>query len=32
MYYGGADTCVALATASLKEILAYMENCKDYHG
>jgi len=25
MYYGGADTCVAVATASLKEILDYME-------
>ncbi|AFV25220.1 hypothetical protein Mpsy_3021 [Methanolobus psychrophilus R15] len=25
MYYGGADTCVALATASMKEILDYME-------
>jgi len=27
MYYGGADTCVALATASMKEILDYMERC-----
>ncbi|MCQ6963446.1 glycosidase [Methanolobus chelungpuianus] len=25
MYYGGADTCVAVATASLEEILDYME-------
>ncbi|WP_182188182.1 glycosidase [Pectinatus frisingensis] len=27
MYYGAADTCIALATASLDEILSYIESC-----
>lgn len=27
MYYGAADTCIALATASLDDILAYIETC-----
>lgn len=27
MYYGAADTCIALATASLDEILDYIRNC-----
>jgi len=27
LYYGGADTCVALATAQLSEILGYLRDC-----
>jgi predicted GH43/DUF377 family glycosyl hydrolase len=27
LYYGGADTCLALATAHLGEILAYLDTC-----
>ena len=27
MYYGGADSCLALATANLSEILAYLRTC-----
>jgi len=27
LYYGGADTCLALATASLSDILAYLRDC-----
>lgn len=27
MYYGAADTCIAMATASLKEILDYILSC-----
>ncbi len=27
LYYGGADTCVALATGSLKEIIDYLRHC-----
>ncbi len=27
MYYGAADTCIAFATASLKEVLDYILSC-----
>jgi len=27
LYYSGADTCVALATASMKEVMAFMMKC-----
>ena len=27
MYYGGADTCLALATAQLSDVLSYLRNC-----
>ncbi|MHB8194420.1 MAG: glycoside hydrolase family 130 protein [Bellilinea sp.] len=27
MYYGGADTCIALATASISDLLAYLRKC-----
>jgi predicted GH43/DUF377 family glycosyl hydrolase len=27
LYYGGADTCLALATARLDDLLAYLEKC-----
>ena len=27
MYYGAADTCLALATASLSDVLAYLRGC-----
>lgn len=27
MYYGGADTCVALATARLSDVLSYTHSC-----
>jgi len=27
MYYGGADSCICLATANLSELLQYMNNC-----
>jgi predicted GH43/DUF377 family glycosyl hydrolase len=27
LYYGGADTCLALATAQLSEVLAYLRTC-----
>jgi predicted GH43/DUF377 family glycosyl hydrolase len=30
MYYGGADTCIALATASLAEVLEYVRAMPDY--
>ena len=26
MYYGGADSCICLATANLKELLAYLKD------
>lgn len=29
MYYGAADTCIALAAASLDEILEYINNCPE---
>ena len=29
LYYGGADTSIALATAPMKEILSYMKNCPE---
>lgn len=28
MYYGGADSCIGIATAKLKELLKYINNCK----
>ena len=31
IYYGGADTCVALATANLPEVLAYLHRCPGQH-
>jgi hypothetical protein len=27
MYYGGADSCLALATAQLSELLGYLRKC-----
>jgi beta-1,4-mannooligosaccharide phosphorylase len=27
LYYGGADTCLALATAQLSDLLGYLGNC-----
>ena len=30
VYYGAADSVVALATADLRDILQYLEGCKDY--
>lgn len=27
LYYGGADTCVALATAQLSDLLSYLREC-----
>jgi hypothetical protein len=37
IYYGGADSCIALATAQLSELLAYMKTCprpnpRRHHG
>ncbi|MFA6941527.1 MAG: glycosidase [Clostridiaceae bacterium] len=29
MYYGGADSCIGLATANLCELLQYMNNCPE---
>ena len=29
LYYGGADTCIALATASLRELLDYLHSCPE---
>lgn len=29
MYYGGADSCIALATAKLPELLKYINNCPE---
>jgi len=29
MYYGGADTCIALATASISDILEYIQKCPE---
>lgn len=29
MYYGGADSCICLATANLCELLEYMNNCPE---
>ena len=29
LYYGGADTCLALATAQLTDVLAYLSKCPD---
>ena len=29
LYYGGADTCIALATANLNDILKYILSCPD---
>ena len=29
MYYGGADTCIALATASLSDLLEYIKSCPE---
>ncbi len=28
LYYGAADTCIGLATASLPEVLAYLRTCE----
>jgi hypothetical protein len=27
MYYGGADSCIALATANLADLLDYIKEC-----
>ena len=27
LYYGGADTCLALATAQLSDVLGYLRTC-----
>ncbi len=29
MYYGGADSCIGLATARLQDLLQYMKNCPE---
>lgn len=29
MYYGGADKCIALATASLSDLLKYVSECPE---
>jgi len=29
MYYGGADTCIALATASISDVLEYIQKCPE---
>jgi predicted GH43/DUF377 family glycosyl hydrolase len=29
MYYGGADTCIAMATASISDLLAYIRKCPE---
>ena len=29
LYYGGADTCIALATASISDILEYIQKCPE---
>jgi predicted GH43/DUF377 family glycosyl hydrolase len=29
MYYGGADSCIGLATASLSDLLKYIKNCPE---
>ncbi len=29
VYYGGADTCIALATANLAEVLSYLKACPE---
>lgn len=29
MYYGGADTCIALATASLSDLIEYIKRCPE---
>lgn len=31
MYYGGADSCIALATASLEELMNYVKSCPEPH-
>jgi hypothetical protein len=28
LYYGGADTCLALATAQLSDVLGYLRTCR----
>jgi len=32
LYYGGADTCVALATAKLSDLLGYLRKCPAHQG
>jgi predicted GH43/DUF377 family glycosyl hydrolase len=32
LYYGGADTCLAVATASLSEVLSYLRQCPVPHS
>jgi len=29
LYYGGADACVALATAQLSDLLCYLQACPE---
>jgi predicted GH43/DUF377 family glycosyl hydrolase len=29
LYYGGADSCIALATASLSDLLEYIQRCPE---
>jgi predicted GH43/DUF377 family glycosyl hydrolase len=29
MYYGGADTCIALATAAISDLLEYIRRCPE---
>ena len=29
LYYGGADTCLALATAQLSDVLSYLHTCPE---
>jgi predicted GH43/DUF377 family glycosyl hydrolase len=32
LYYGGADTCVALATGNLSDLLEFVKNCPEGSG
>ena len=27
VYYGGADTCIALASAKMKDVMSYIKKC-----
>ncbi len=31
LYYGGADACIALATAALSDLLEYIQKCPEPH-
>jgi predicted GH43/DUF377 family glycosyl hydrolase len=32
IYYGGADSCLALATAQVSEVLDYLRKCPEPHA